>query len=80
MSTLRPLVFLVLLSTSAMAEINSLNSSALSEPAAATPAVATTPPLSAATLSEGKRPFALALGIALVVVTFHRALARRQRA
>ncbi|OAI57142.1 hypothetical protein AYO49_02705 [Verrucomicrobiaceae bacterium SCGC AG-212-N21] len=80
MSTLRPFIFLVLLSTSAVAGINALNTSALPEPTAAPPSVAAATPLPAATLTEGKRPFALALGITLVLVTFHRAFARRQRA
>src|SRR5688572_21492527 len=77
MSTFRSLILLVLLSTSAMAGLNSLNTSALSEPAVTASSVAATTPLPAATLTEGKRPFALALGIALVLVTFHRAFARR---
>jgi hypothetical protein len=80
MSSFRSLVLLVFFSTSAMAGGASLHAAALIEPASTTTSVAATAPLPASTLSEGKRPFALALGIALVLVTFHRAFATRQRA
>jgi hypothetical protein len=81
MSTVRLLLLLGLLSTSALAEVNSLNASALPDttaPGASVVAATTLPdvPLS----DEKKRPLALGLGIALVLVTFQRAYARRQRA
>lgn len=80
MSTFRILALLVLLSTFAVAEVNSLNPSALSAVTATGTSVAASANLPDVSLSEEKRPFALALGIALVLITFHQALARRQRA
>jgi hypothetical protein len=80
MSTVRLILLLGLLSTAAFAEVNSLNVSML--PASATPetgvvAAATLPDVP---LPDEKRPLALAIGIALVLVTFQRAFAQRQRA
>lgn len=79
MSTIRTLILLGLLSTAAMAEVNPLNASALPGITAGGAGVAATATLPDMPLSEQKRPFALALGIALVLATFHRAL-KRQRA
>lgn len=79
MSTLRILTLLGLLSTAAMAEVNSLNASALPGMSTGGASVAAAATLPEMPLSEQKRPFALALGIALVLATFHRAL-KRQRA
>jgi hypothetical protein len=80
MSTVRLFLLLGLLSTSAFAEVNSLTASTLANtpaPEASVVAAATLPDVP---LTEEKRPVALALGIALVLVTFQRAYARRQRA
>jgi hypothetical protein len=80
MSTVRLLLLLGLLSTSAFAEVNSLMTSAL--PPAAVPGseVVAAVTLPDVPLPEERRPLALIFGIALVLVTFQRAFARRQRA
>jgi hypothetical protein len=78
--TLRALILLLLLSTSAMAEIHWSNGSRSPNAAAAELSIAASAALPVVPLSEEKRPIALALGIALVLITFHRALLRRQRA
>jgi hypothetical protein len=80
MSTLRMLILFGLLSTVATAEVNSLKTSALPAKSTAASSVAASATLPAVPLSEEKRPIALAFGIALVLVTFHRAFSRRQRA
>lgn len=80
MSIFRTLTLLVMFSTSAMAESNSLNASNLSGMTATGSSVTANATLPAVSLPEEKRPFALGLGIVLVLATFHRAFARRQRA
>jgi hypothetical protein len=80
MSTVRIFVVLGLLSASSMAESNLLTASPLPAVTAVGASVAASVPLPDVPLSDKKRPVALAVGIALVVGVFHRALARRQRA
>jgi hypothetical protein len=80
MSSLRFIVLLVFLTLPVVAEVNPLNTSPLPHVVAAGSSVAASTSLPAVSLPEQKRPLALALGIGLVLVTFHRALARRQRA
>ena len=81
MSTVRLLLLFGLLSTSAFAEVNSLNASMLPISTSPETEVVAAAPLPEVPLTEEKRPLALALGIALVLVTFQRAFAaRRQRA
>ena len=75
------LILLLFLSTSAIAEIHpSIGSRSPDTVAVESSMAAASATLPAVPLSEQKRPLALALGIALVVITFHRALLRRQRA
>lgn len=84
--SLRALILLLVLSTSAVAEMNpsigsrSPDTVAVSNRVGAESSMASSATLPAVPLSEKKRPVALVLGIALVVITFHQALMRRQRA
>jgi hypothetical protein len=80
MSTLRIFLLLAFLSGSALADANSLNASTLASSSAAGASVVAETPISAVPLPEPKRPLALWLGIALVLVTFQRGISRRQRA
>lgn len=79
MSTCRIFALLALLSSPAVAEVSPFNPSALPALTATGSSMAASTGLPAP-LSEEKRPFALALGITLVAITFHQAFARRQRA
>lgn len=80
MSHVRVAILLVILSASALAEQPSIQGSALPEMALAGSSVAANATLPISPLTEEKRPFALALGIALVIGAFGRSFMTRQRA
>ena len=77
MSILRVLLLILGLAASVFAQDKPLAANELQSLPAAPAANATLPAVS---LPEEKRPLALAFGVVLVLVTFHRAFARRQRA
>ena len=71
---------LFFLSAPALAESSSLGGSALPEMAMAGSSVAASATLPISPLADEKRPFALALGIALVIGAFGRSFMTRQKA